>query len=235
MTMSAAAVIRALLAVAAMILFGTYYFQKKRDERVKALACKAAATAMPGLLLLLYGMENGGLPAAGYWTLAAVLFYMAADVLLECRFVWGAVSFAAGHICMMAGFMSGLAIGDFTQEKCGRFFWIAVVFFCVYMGAACFALRRYIFHLRAKKLFLPAAAYLVILSAMAASAASAGIIKGGMSGAVLAAGGVCFVISDVLLGQNRLGRKRSRAKGAAVLVLYYLAVYLFAAGIWMAE
>lgn len=233
MTISVAAVIRAMLAVSAMILLGTYYFQRKKSDRVKALACKAGATAMPGLLLLCYGMENGGLTAAGYWTLAAVLFYMAADVLLECRFVWGAVSFAVGHLCMIAGFVAGMVGGGITQGECIRFLRIVVILFCVYVGAACLALRRYIPHLRAKKLFLPAAAYLVILSAMAACAASAGSIKGGISGAVLAAGGICFVVSDVLLGQNRLGRKRSRVKGAAVLVLYYLAVYLFAAGIWI--
>ena len=233
MAISVAAVIRALLAMAAMILFGTYYFQRKKADRVKALACKAGATAMPGLLLLCCGMENGGLTAAGYWTLAAILFYMAADVLLECRFVWGAVSFAVGHLCMIAGFVAGMVGGGITQGECIRFLRIVVILFCVYVGAACLALRRYIPHLRAKKLFLPAAAYLVILSAMAACAASAGSIKGGISGAVLAAGGICFVVSDVLLGQNRLGRKRSRVKGAAVLVLYYLAVYLFAAGIWI--
>ena len=237
MAISVAAVIRALLAMAAMILFGTYYFQRKKSDRVKALACKAGATAMSGLLLLCYGMENGGLTAAGCWTLAAVLFYMAADVLLECRFVWGAVSFAVGHLCMMAGFAAGVGEGmageGLAQEGCICFLRIAVIFFCVYVGAACLALRRYIPHLRAKKLLLPAAAYLVILSAMAACAASAGGIKGGISGAVLAAGGICFVVSDVLLGQNRLGRKRSRVKGAAVLVLYYLAVYLFASGIWI--
>ena len=48
-----------------------------------------------------------------------------------------------------------------------------------------------------------------------------------------AAGGLCFAVSDVLLGRNRLGKHRSKLCSALVLILYYAAVYLFAMRLWM--
>ena len=71
---------------------------------------------------------------------------------------------------------------------------------------------------------------------MAALAVTDGVQKGMLSGNwnawIPAAGGICFVISDILLGQNRFGKRRSRKKGAAVLILYYLSVYLFSMRLW---
>ena len=55
----------------------------------------------------------------------------------------------------------------------------------------------------------------------------------GQHGLAAAAGGICFAVSDILLGRNRLGKRRSRVRGAAVLILYYLAVYLFALRFWI--
>ena len=187
-----------ILAAAAMVCFGTYYFLNKKKHRRIALACKAFATAMPGAPfdpvclenpgLIRFGtvssgsagaagcQELSGISAAAFWfTLAAIVFYMAADVLLECRFVLGAVSFAAGHILMLAGILLGTAdAGSFVEAGRVRFLCFALILFCVYAGAACFILRSFIPHLRAKKLFLPAAAYIVVLSMMAACAGAAG-------------------------------------------------------------
>ena len=69
-------------------------------------------------------------------------------------------------------------------------------------------------------------AYVLVLSMMAALAVTAG-------GVVPAAGGLCFAVSDVLLGRNRLGKHRSKVRGALVLILYYAAVYLFAMRLWL--
>lgn len=65
---------------------------------------------MPTLLLLraIPSVGQGEIPVSLFsWTLAALAFYIAADVLLECRFVLGAVIFTAGHLCMIAGFLTG--------------------------------------------------------------------------------------------------------------------------------
>ena len=199
-------------------VLGTYYFKRKKTDRTKALACKAAATAMPGAVRVLQAVRGAEPDLQTGLTLAAVVFYLAADVLLECRFVLGAVSFGIGHVCMTAGLLSG--------GSDSGFFAAAAAAFWVYMAGAYLGLRTYFAHLMAKKLLFPAAAYVALLSLMAACALAAGLREGGIRGAALAAGGVCFVVSDLLLGQNRLGRRRSRKKGAAVLVLYYLAVWL---------
>ena len=169
--------------------------------------------------------------AAFAGTLAAIVFYMAADVLLECRFVWGAVSFGVGHICMAAGFLlSGETV--LVWKKSGGcsvdagLLGLTLAVCAVFVAAAWAALHRYFHSLKKKKLLYPLLAYVLVLSMMAALAVTAG-------GVVPASGGLCFAVSDVLLGRNRLGKHRSKVRGALVLILYYAAVYLFAMRLWL--
>ena len=209
------------------VVLGTFYIRLKKREKIKALARKALATFMPALLLLraVPSVEQGAIPVSLFsWTLAALVFYIAADVLLECRFVLGAVIFSAGHLCMIIGFLTG---GEVSGGSAGII--LLTAFFVV---AACFAVRRHIPHLKGKRLLLPAIAYVAVLSVMASLGVIAGLQTGNCIGMFSALGGVAFVVSDILLGMNRLGRKRSRARGAAVLILYYLAVYLLSMRVW---
>ena len=235
-------VMAGIFGIVLMAVLGTYYFRNKKRHRKTALFCKALATSVSGLLLLgyLYGARTGEsaggvlsgwadgviLEAAFAGTLAAIVFYMAADVLLECRFIWGAVCFGIGHICMAAGFLlSGESVlhpeknGGYTVDT--GLFCLALAVFAALMASACAALHRYFHSLKKKKLFYPLLAYL-----MAALAVTAG-------GLIPAAGGLCFAVSDVLLGRNRLGKRRSAVCGAFVLILYYAAVYLFAMRLWI--
>ena len=240
-------VMAGIFGVVLMAVLGAYYFRNKKRHRKTALFCKALATSVSGLLLLgyLYGARTGEsaggvlsgwadgviLEAAFAGTLAAIVFYMAADVLLECRFIWGAVCFGIGYICMAAGFLlSGESV--LHPEKNGGYsvdtglFCLALAVFAALMASACAALHRYFHSLKKKKLFYPLLAYVLILSLMAALAVTAG-------GLIPAAGGLCFAVSDVLLGRNRLGKRRSAVCGAFVLILYYAAVYLFAMRLWI--
>lgn len=240
-------VMAGIFGVVLMAVLGTYYFRNKKRHRKTALFCKALATSVSGLLLLgyLYGARTGEsaggvlsgwadgviLEAAFAGTLAAIVFYMAADVLLECRFIWGAVCFGIGHICMAAGFLlSGESVlhpeknGGYTVDT--GLFCLALAVFAALMASACAALHRYFHSLKKKKLFYPLLAYVLILNLMAALAVTAG-------GLIPAAGGLCFAVSDVLLGRNRLGKRRSAVCGAFVLILYYAAVYLFAMRLWI--
>ena len=240
-------VMAGIFGVVLMAVLGAYYFLNKKRHRKTALFCKALATSVSGLLLLgyLYGARTGEsaggvlsgwadgviLEAAFAGTLAAIVFYMAADVLLECRFIWGAVCFGIGHICMAAGFLlSGESVlhpeknGGYTVDT--GLFCLALAVFAALMASACAALHRYFHSLKKKKLFYPLLAYVLILSLMAALAVTAG-------GLIPAAGGLCFAVSDVLLGRNRLGKRRSAVCGAFVLILYYAAVYLFAMRLWI--
>ena len=178
-----------------MAAFGTYYFRNKKRNRKQALLCKALATAVPGILLLGYLCgtrtgESAGSIVSGWadsvtsraafaGTLAAIVFYMAADVLLECRFVWGAVSFGVGHICMAAGFLlSGETV--LVWKKSGGFsvdaglLGLTLAVCAVFVAAAWAALHRYFHSLKKKKLLYPLLAYVLVLSMMAALAVTAG-------------------------------------------------------------
>lgn len=232
---------KGIISIAAAVVMaapGTYYFLRKKTDRIKALMCKALATAVPGILLIGFFLlgQRGGSQCIGdasfgwsaVWTLAAVLCYMAADVLLECKFVAGAVCFSAGHICMSVGFLAEGILGADGFP----ILW-AVMSAIFFVACACAVFRKYFPHLRKKRLLVPAVLYIVILSVMTALAVTAGICFGGAEGLLSAAGGVSFVVSDILLGLNRLGKKRSVPRGAAVLILYYLSVYLFAMRIWI--
>ena len=208
-----------------MAVLGTYYFCRKKTDRKKALFCKAeaAATSVPGILLAVSMIEgnvqnvsaggNGtGFTVAAGATLAAIVFYMAADVLLECRFILGAVCFSIGHVWMTAGFFLSREAALYSDCHIDTEFLLSASgAFIVFVAAAVAALHRYFHQLKQKKLFY----------------------TGGAPGAAAAAGGICFAVSDILLGRNRLGKRRSRVRGAAVLILYYLAVYLFALRFWI--
>lgn len=240
-------VMAGIFGIVLMAVLGTYYFRNKKRHRKTALFCKALATSVSGLLLLGYlygartgesaggvlsGWADGEAPEIAFTaTLAAIVFYMAADVLLECRFIWGAVCFSIGHICMAAGFLlSGESV--LYMEKNGGYavdaglLCLALAVCAALVALACAALHRYFHSLKKKKLFYPLLAYVLILSLMAALAVTAG-------GLIPAAGGLCFAVSDVLLGRNRLGKHRSVVCSALVLILYYAAVYFFAMRLWM--
>lgn len=223
------------VAAAGMALLGTAYFLMKKKYKAQALVCKALATCIPACLLVLRleELKQGNVSAPVFLsTLAAIGFYMAADVLLECRFVAGAVCFGAGHLCITAGILAQVS-GSGTVKETGLFrdfFMCAAVMFVLFMFAAYLALRRYLTHL--KKLFAPAVVYIILLTVMASCAVAWGFREGGAGGAASLAGGISFVVSDILLGINRLGRKRSTVRGALVLLLYYLSVYLLVKRLW---
>lgn len=212
-----------LLAAAGTVFFGTLYFLRKEKARAKksTLFYKAAATLMSLFMLAVCaGQKMTGISVNGervlFWcTVCAVVLFAAADVLLEIKFVPGAVCFGMGHLSLAAGF---LVNGDISA-------WTGLLF-VVFVLTAYAVMRKYLGRL--KKLLVPAVLYIFVLCAMSSLAVTSGILKGGYSGAATLAGGISFLLSDLLLGRNRLGRKRSRKVGGAVLVLYYLAVYLLA-------
>ncbi len=218
-----------------MAVFGTLYVFLKKKDKPKALFFKAAATATPTFLLLRHTVEQPS--GAALWTLAGLIFYMAADVLLECRFVRGAACFSAGHICVAAGFLLSargiLETGAYMERTVPEGISFAAVILVVFAAAAYTVLHPYFPHLKKKRLLVPAVLYILILSLMASLAVAYGLLQGGREGSAAVLGAVCFVASDILLGKNRLGRKRSAVRGMLVLILYYLSVYLLAMRIWV--
>lgn len=229
-----------------MAFLGTYYFRNKKTAEKKALFCKALATLIPGGMLIVHilGSETEvSAPVPGLvFTLTAVLCYAVADVLLEIKFVLGAVCFSIGHLSLLAAFIfSGECFFRLTVK--GRYellpesVAVYTAFYIAMVILAFLLLGKYFCHLKAKGLLGPLIAYILILSAMCAAGVTAGI-RGFMSGTAgfqalfPLLGGCCFAASDVMLGRNRLGKRRNVTCSALVLILYYAAVYCFVMRLW---
>lgn len=195
-----------------MTIFGLVYFFWKESGGRKALIFKALATFMPVLLVLYYAVTSQT-PLA-WWTFAGIVCYMTADVLLEIWFLAGAAFFGAGHICLIAGIL-----------QAGRYSWMAILWFAALYGFMFLILRPHLDKLE-RRLMVPGFAYAALLCIMAALMAAWGMRAGGVPGILGGAGGICFVISDTILGWSHLSLKRKRRHSAVLLVLYYLAVYL---------
>lgn len=206
-----------MLAAAAVLMtgFGLIYFFWKESGSRKPLIFKALATSMPVLLALYQAMVTNDIPA--WWFFAGIVFYMAADVFLEIWFLTGVASFGIGHICVITGLL-----------QMGAASWYAAVCFAVLCGMMFLVIRRYLKDLG--NLLIPGVVYAVLLCLMASLAVSLGIQRLKPAAVLAGIGGVCFVVSDTLLAWSRLSGKRRRRYSAVLLVLYYLAVYLLAAG-----
>lgn len=206
-----------MLAAAAVLMavFGGIYFSRKESGSRKPLVFKAAATCMPVLLTLYHAW--GTKEAASWWLFAGLLCYMAADVLLEIWFLSGVAAFGIGHICVVMSLAgSGAASG-----------YVTAVFLILYAGMF-LVVRKYVKDLG--NLFLPGAVYAALLCLMAAKVFSMGINSRELPSVLAGTGGVCFVISDTILGWSYLSGKQNRSYRAVLLFLYYTAVYLLAAG-----
>ena len=208
-----------MLAGAALLtaVFGTVYFLGKERGGRKFLAFKALATLMPAILAGFYGAEYGG--ASVWLTLAGILCYMAADVLLEIWLLTGVAVFGAGHICILAS----LLYENISWK-------VMAVCFSIFYSGMFLALKKYLRKL--KGLLFPGMLYAVLLCAVAAGAVAGGICCRGISGILLGLGGVCFLASDTILGWNYLSGQQKRGLGAVLLILYYMAVYFFAARLY---
>ena len=68
--------------------------------------------------------------------------------------------------------------------------------------------------------------------AMSAMAVTAAVQLGSPAGYLTAAGGICFYISDNILGFRLLHETKSRVLSGMLLTLYYSAVYLIAAAMY---
>lgn len=206
-----------MLAAAAvfMVLFGCIYFFRKDGKSRRPLVFKAAATCMPVLLALYKALTAKEI--SSWFLFAGIVCYMAADVLLELWFLSGVTAFGIGHICVILSLIGS-----------GAASWYTAAAFLVLYGGMFLVVRKYLKDLG--NLLLPGFFYAALLCLMAAMAVSLGIGRQNPASILTGIGGVCFVVSDTILGWSHLSGKQSRRYSAALLILYYTAVYLLAAG-----
>lgn len=211
-----------LLAAAAVltIAFGQHYFRNNNKKGKQALVYKAFATAMPVTLALLYALTaRSEQRAAALLVFAGAFLCMTADVLLELYFPSGVISFGLGHVCFIAAYMH-------LTQPCGY----TVLLFLLFLMLMLVLHGKFLPGFGRRTILL--IGYGALLSAMSAMAVTAAVSRNGWAGYLAAAGGICFYISDNIIGFRLLHETNSRALSAVLLVLYYSAVFLIVSAMY---
>ena len=189
--------------------FCRLYLSGQGKSRARA-AIKCAPTA-GCFLLALYALGSGGVNALFQGLMCAgLLVCVFADWVIEFKLMPGAVLFGCAHLCFIAAF---------ALKSGGSASWT-----CLILLAGALA-GLFLYAQKKGKSSLPAApfaAYIALICLMAALAVNCGALFG--------IGALLFVASDTLLGLRLFGKISFPHSGTAVMVSYYLALYLFALG-----
>jgi uncharacterized membrane protein YhhN len=193
------------LAVTILFALGDWWSKARADRRLEYL-CKPAT--LVALIVVAVALD----PATGAgdrrtWFVAALVFSLAGDVFLMLprdAFVPGLAAFLVAHVCYVIGF--------WTDPPSAIALLVALV--VVVVAVAPIAVRV----LRAldeeRELRLPVAVYMIVISAMVASAIASG-------NAVAAAGAVLFAGSDSLIAWDRFVRPLAWA-AVVIMVTYHV-------------
>lgn len=200
-------------AAGCMAVFGTIYGRFKGKKENKELIFKALATSMSVILALESALSTGG--SHKWWVVLGLVLCMAADVLLELKFLCGVVTFGCAHICLAAALVQAVEIRSYT-------IFLTAGMYLVFLAAFAKCLPSL------GGLKIPAVVYPVLLCGMAALAVTYAIQNQSFHAVTFAAGGISFVVSDFILARRYLMEKKERWYGIAVLIFYYSAVYLIA-------
>ncbi len=206
-----------ILAAALPLLAGVLFFEKRGSTR-GLLLTKPFLSAL-FVATALTGAQSD--PGYFRWILAGLLLSLAGDVFLI--FFFSRISFLAGLISFLAGHVL-YAVAFFSLAGSGTANWPAIALVLAVSGGVFVWLRPHL-----GKMFVPAIAYIVIITVMVIGAAS--LMENGnrvFSGRVLAlAGAILFYLSDIFVARQRFATRNffNRAVG---LPLYYTAQFLIA-------
>lgn len=169
------------LSAICLLGFSPLYLQMKQGSSLR-LVWKGLATLCAGAIALLAAPQGDVA-----WLAAAALVVCAlADVLLEVKFLWGVGAFALGHGLYIAYFLS---LAPFST-----FHLLPISALMVISGCLLFHLRRQL-----GNRILPFGLYALILCIMGGTGVATGIALGGITGILVAAGGLIFLISDIFV------------------------------------
>ena len=198
-----------LTALFLIALFYILYIRRRTSGAVKAIIKCVPTLSAFGLAL--YGALGAGAQVYVWLICLGLTFCVAADYVLEFRFIPGAALFALAHVCFIVAFFLGGAPG-----------------LCSVLLAVCLFLILCTLFLRFqsnKPAGTPMAVFLLyaaVLSLMAGASAA--------MHACFFAGAMLFVVSDTLLGLRLFHVLRPRSTGIILMASYYLALYLIALG-----
>ncbi len=191
-----------------------FYLLYQHYKRIKGCpqACAVSLKIIPVLCsacLAAYGAIETG--TTGYWLLCAGIFVcMAADWVIDYHLVPGMGIFAIGHIAYCTGFM-------LLSSPTGYNLLIFSAVFIPFLWLYHYFFKKKGVH-QQPVLFL---CYAVLLCIMVGLASSQKIM--------LFVGGICFAISDGMLGWRMIKNVHSKLYDNLCMGLYYLAQYLIAA------
>jgi uncharacterized membrane protein YhhN len=193
------------LAVTILFALGDWWSKARADRRLEYV-CK------PATLLALIVVAVALDPAAGagdrrVWFVAALAFSLAGDIFLMLprdAFVAGLAAFLLAHVCYV--------VGLWTDPPSATALLIAVV--VVVLAVAPIATRVLRALAEQRELRSPVAVYMVVISAMVASAIASGNV-------VAAVGAVLFAGSDSLIAWDRFVRPLAWA-GVVIMVTYHV-------------
>ena len=194
-----------LLVVAAAFAVADWVAAARENRPLEYVAKPATLIALIGVALLL-DPDDGAVRA---WFVVALAFSLVGDVLLMLPrdlFVGGLAAFLLGHVAYVVGLnVAGTAAGGW------------VVGITVVLIAIAVVGRRVVAAVRAgdePKLTAPVVTYMLVISAMVASAIATGE-------PLAIAGAVLFYASDSLIAWNRFVRALAWAP-VAIMVTYHL-------------
>ncbi len=194
-----------LLLAAGMCAVGDWVARARKNAPLEYLCKPATLAALIGAAVLLAPAHDAG--GRRVWFVAALACSLAGDVLLMLptdRFVAGLAAFLVGHLCYVAGF--------WADGPSGIAFVVAsavVVVVVVPLG------RRILGAIGGRRgLRGPVALYMVVISAMLATALATGNVLAGI-------GATLFVSSDAMIAWNRFVRPL-RSADVGIMVTYHL-------------
>lgn len=218
-------------------MFALYFLLRKHGLARVSLIAKWAGT------FLAAGSVLFGLVSRSNWEqspenlvrilLSPVLWFALlcglADVVLEIKFIPGMALFAAAHCCLI------VMLFPAASKKWGLLVWVLA------MLAAVIVFRKEL--PKMGRLALPACLYVAVLSCTLALALPGPFLWWNSQtlafrGAriCLAAGALCFYISDLMVAKQEFGQMDRRKRDGLqkpVMLLYWLALYLISASVWL--
>ena len=174
------------------LLLAAYCAQERKDRFRPATILKVVLSASIALTAWVFAIQKGA-PAPQILMAAGLTLAVPADYFLQSiktdgkRYEAGILCFSGMHICLLLSFVDRYGVH-----------WLEFALFAAIMLALLLLQTLQKWDLGAQK--LPLSVYTVLVGFMAAKAMAAGLTAPSAQTVLLAAGGLCFVASDMILG-----------------------------------
>ncbi len=180
---------------------------------IPKLVCSAVFAALA--ILAVYDSGENPFLNLSAW---AMMLFVLADGLIDINFICGALCFMAGHILII--------IWLFPLSSS---LWISAAIFIIAMIIMILIFRKALIRDKAKA--IPLIIYAASLCAEMSLAVTLPWAHGNAY-IMLAVGSVCFFISDIFVGKHELLSVK-KWENALIMVLYWSALYLYSATLWI--